>query len=342
MSEVAEPTIVAGRFVSDDVNLRRAVSIFLAGSPRTALLPDKYRKSARLRHRRPENSSGFHAEFYACPLPIWYIPTLGCPFVLDTSLSEYEVSGEVHFDRLDDPLLKEMLHLVFARESARCVLSGSTKKENGASLDFFCFLRRGEFAELSVEWHGGIDDVPRLEAITEHSRLGSYRSSVRRQEADRGKYSFEAVPKVECLQVLSEALSQIGFSVDSTSAKLYVACEVLPPAEATDYEKLRPLLNRLSTNWHSDWPVYYSEHFDIFLRPSEIPTDTLECRFPVIQILSKSLLGPKLQVDVVHRPSCSSLEFLSIEGEPVLNKAAKAAGVKLEMWEGPLHLRWRE
>ena len=93
------------------------------------------------------------------------------------------MSGEVLFERIDDPLLKEMLNLVFARESASCVLSGSTKKENGASLNFSCFVRRGEFAELSIDWLGGTVEAPRLEAITEHSGLGSYKSTVRTQEA---------------------------------------------------------------------------------------------------------------------------------------------------------------
>ena len=62
----------------------------------------------------------------------------------------------------------------------------------------------------------------------------------------------------------------------------------------------------------------------------------------MIAIPNKEHDGPKLQIDVVHRPSVSSLEFHSTDGDAILKKAAKATGVKLEMWEGPLHLRWRE
>lgn len=108
------------------------------------------------------------------------------------------------------------------------------------------------------------------------------------------------------------------------------------------YEKLRSALNEVTGNWLGSVGAFRNPDFDPFQRPGSFGKEDLY-RYPVAQRYRPSAppdedLG--VQVDVVHTPAGSYLEFFSNLGRERLDHCARIAQVEIEHWDGPLFSRW--
>ena len=109
-----------------------------------------------------------------------------------------------------------------------------------------------------------------------------------------------------------------------------------------EYVEVRDQLNAITRDWFQRNYAEYRPGFDPYVPPSTFDAEP-EYRFPVAQYVRDSADIDKnlvIQVDAVHTPKGSFLEFLTQFGEKRLKKYADLVGVELEIWDGRLADRW--
>lgn len=331
-----------GRFCADPKELSRAITLLLATSERLKFFPHTHSVSARKKYRDTDAKVGFTCEYHDCPLPPWRVPQRGCPFLLDET--DF-VGGRCFAKGIADPVFQLLWDHAVATTPENFFVSIKirfVRKSGLATLSTTIRINRFGKAEAEFDWLSGkelespIASFCHVAGLERFSMISAFDGEMHAQRV------YADIPHRALLEGIRSALADDAFKNHPLKISAFVGHSIIEKGGISLYDQYRPLLNNMSSQWHTQLDACYRDNFDVFRRPEEIPADCGEIRYPVIAIPNKEHDGPKLQIDVVHRPSVSSLEFHSTDGEAVLNKAAKAAGVKLKMWEGPLHLRWRE
>lgn len=319
----------------------KIIEELVASDRRLTFLPESHSWSS-LRAGRIPDDFGFHSAFLHTRRPAWTVAE-NCPYILDESTTSKWAGGSCCFDSLHDPALGELWHHISEIRPVHHTL----------------FIDVWNITEniFSVDCRNKFDGTCKLEFLYRHSdttpmfidrftELLGFDSTPFEDNTEYSNFvrTYDKAPFNDFLPSVCSAVqafsSYSDFEAGDVTIRMYVAGAIRFPFENTPYDDQRPGLNAISGNWITTFPAFYADDVDVYARPKQIPADVGEVRYNVVSLENAFGDTPDLHVDVVHKPNETYVEFATIKKPQTLKKYAKAAGVKLEFWEGPLQERW--
>lgn len=285
--------------------------------------------------------------FVGRPLIPTHLPD-GSSYFLEDDLSPAGFGGEHNLDRLDDPTLPRVWELcVESRALAAYLMLTTNKIEDFGYLSFIYELNQSTpkpTVELQISMNadlattGDFDHLPEYFALTKYKRMKKIPPSPN-LEYRSGFEVFKGLPAdPDFLRQFATRFAELpGMTPDAQDWRVLTVGEHGP-----GYSKWRSRLNQVTCDWNQSVFAYRDRQFDPYKRPADWAGER-EQRFPLLQRSSNSAAAENhliIQVDLVHAPEGSFLEFLSHRGAKVIHEYAKHAGEPLTFWDRPLSSRW--
>ena len=289
-------------------------------------------------------------------LPI-RLPDGTLPFVFEPLLNNWH-GGFRNFDGLRDPRLQPLWQECLDLRPAKVTLMVRTRLPEslkGITLNvgwhgpkdgpgctaavYYSFDDANIAADCLSRWLGalGFENYARPEDIDPESISSASPSPLGKTRL--GQFVMHGLPADSDLPGrIAYAMDRLGWSEPGVTEE--IGFVVFERDEA--YDAFRERINALAVGWSSEISGYYRDGFDPFFSPP-YPMVGDEYRYEVAAYRRRNKETSKdtvLQVDVVHAPEGTYLEFLTVEGEKRIRHYAESAGLDFEIWKGELASRW--
>jgi hypothetical protein len=289
---------------------------------------------------RPPSGDGATLYFRERPLPPIRLPDGTRPFVLNTALTRPCFGGTKSYPTLSAPLLGPLWRACLAVRPANGSLNLYLRPPVLLASAFLIFrVTRGygtTTCEASFTYSLGENDPTGLIRFVEALGLAPYArpedldpaAIARAAYRKPGHHHDSSLPLLDIPEDpslperLSDGLGRLGLS---DTAVQFAAIHAADYEET--YDVMRARLNAIAGGWICDFSAWYRAGFDPYLTPPEPPPGE-EYRYPIAE------RDPYIQVDMVHAPEGSFLEFASPRGEAPVRYYADLADAEVEFWRG--------